>query len=401
MHQQATQQGAAPDRLQLRSLRSFLASVSALSTAGELGRWARLMKRDLIYRLLGYAVAAVLLRYAALQTEIWIFWSESGYLDRYFPAWWLSLAAAMALMAILLFMPAVVPQRHRGTPFVFLRLVVALFLLWFYWHWCERDGWIFHDWVAHPYLGECSGAHGGDLFLALLATAGYASLPLIGWQLSRWKEWKQTCPPDERRRTLVRRTKVAAIVAGLIVAILTVATIILVRDPQKEQREKIKSTLRARGSLFSYTAPRRVRSIPLFGGIISDLLYNCDVMEFSGILAIDEPVEDDDLRVLSGYRNLESITLTRSQVSDAGIRHLTTVPNLTWVTLTGCQLTDKCITDLINIPKLKTLFIEDTGITDRGAALIKAALPECSVFVTEKPNKASEVTTRKLAEPQR
>jgi hypothetical protein len=64
-------------------------------------------------------------------------------------------------------------------------------------------------------------------------------------------------------------------------------------------------------------------------------------------------------------------------------------------------LTDKCITDLINIPKLKTLFIEDTGITDRGAALIKAALPECSVFVTEKPNKASEVTTRKLAEPQR
>ena len=34
----ATEQGAAPDRLQLRSLRSLLASVSALSAAGELGR---------------------------------------------------------------------------------------------------------------------------------------------------------------------------------------------------------------------------------------------------------------------------------------------------------------------------------------------------------------------------
>ena len=34
----ATQQGAAPDRLQLRSLRSFLASVSALPAAGELSR---------------------------------------------------------------------------------------------------------------------------------------------------------------------------------------------------------------------------------------------------------------------------------------------------------------------------------------------------------------------------
>ena len=36
----ATQQGAAPDRLQLRSLRSFLAAVSALPAAGELGRSA-------------------------------------------------------------------------------------------------------------------------------------------------------------------------------------------------------------------------------------------------------------------------------------------------------------------------------------------------------------------------
>ena len=32
------EQGAAPDRLQLRSLRSFLASVSALPAVGELGR---------------------------------------------------------------------------------------------------------------------------------------------------------------------------------------------------------------------------------------------------------------------------------------------------------------------------------------------------------------------------
>jgi len=36
----APQQGAAPDRLQLRSLRSFLASVSALPAAGELSRCA-------------------------------------------------------------------------------------------------------------------------------------------------------------------------------------------------------------------------------------------------------------------------------------------------------------------------------------------------------------------------
>ena len=38
--QTADEQGAAPDRLQLRSLRSFLASVSTLPAAGELGRSA-------------------------------------------------------------------------------------------------------------------------------------------------------------------------------------------------------------------------------------------------------------------------------------------------------------------------------------------------------------------------
>ncbi len=36
----AAEQGAAPDRRQLRSLRSFLASVSALPAAGELSRCA-------------------------------------------------------------------------------------------------------------------------------------------------------------------------------------------------------------------------------------------------------------------------------------------------------------------------------------------------------------------------
>ena len=34
--QQATEQGAAPDRLQLHSFRSFLASFSSLPAAGEL-----------------------------------------------------------------------------------------------------------------------------------------------------------------------------------------------------------------------------------------------------------------------------------------------------------------------------------------------------------------------------
>jgi hypothetical protein len=359
------------------------------------------MKRDLIYRLLGYAVAAVLLRYAALQTEIWIFWRDSGYLSRYYPAWWIALAAAMALMAVVLFMPAVLPKRHRETPFILLRLSVALFLFWFYWHWCKRDGWIFHDWVAHPYLGECSGAHGGDLFMVLLATVGYGALPLLGWQLNRWKEWKRTCPPDERRRTIVRRTKAATIIVGLLAAVLTVATIVLLRDPQKEQRETIKSTLRVRGALFSYTAPRRVRAIPLFGGLISDVLYKLGLMEFSGILAIDDPVENDDLQVLAGYRSLTDITIERSKVTDDGIKHLIGVPNLRWVNLNGCHVTDASIREIIRIPHLEVLFIEKTDITKSGADLLRRALPGCSIHESKEPNKAPEDTARKLADPQR
>jgi hypothetical protein len=338
------------------------------------------MKRDLIYRLLGYAVAGVLLRYAALQAEIWVFWSESGNFVKYHPTWWIALAAAMMLMAILLFIPAFVPPRHRGSLFVSVRVSVALFLLWFYMYWCRQDGWIFHDWVAHPYLGECSGAHGGDLLLALLATVAYTSAPIIGWQLARWKAWHQNHPPEVRRRILGRRATFAAIMAGILVTVLTAATVALVRDPQKEQREAIKTTFRARGALFSYTAPRRVRSIPIFGGVLSRILYKFDIMEFSGILAIDDPVEDEDLKVLSGYRNLQSLTVTRSHVTDDGIPHLARVPNLTWVGLTGCRITDKCIRDLIHIPKLQALFVKDTEITATGTAQLKSALPECTIL---------------------
>ena len=357
-----------------------------------------MMRLDLIYRFLGYALAGVLLRYAILQAEIWIFWSESGYLDRYYPAWWIALAVAMTLMATILFMPAVLPQRHRGTPFVLLRVGVALFLLWFYWHWCKRDGGIFHDWVAHPYLGECSDAHGGDLFWAFLATVGYAALPIAGWQIARWREWKLVCPPEERRHTVIRRTKTTGIVAGLAVIILTVATIALVRDPQKEQAERIKSTLRARGALFSYTAPRRLREAPLLGHL-SSILYRLNVMEFSGILAIGDPVEDGDLQALSGYVNLTDITVEKSNVTDAGIKSLATVPNLRWLNLNGCRVTDDCIRDVIRIPKLETLFIENTEITKKGAASLKKALPGCSIFVTKEPNKVPD-TARKLADPQ-
>lgn len=362
------------------------------------------MNRDLIYRLLGYAVAAVLLRYAALQTEIWLFWSQSGYLGQYYPAWWIALAAAMVLMSIVLFMPAFVPKRHRGTPFLVLRLAVALYLLAFYWHWCGRDGWIFHDWVAHPYLGQCSDAHGGDLFMVLLVTVGHATVPLLGWQLNRWKEWRRTCLPCERRRTIIRRTKAAASVAGLVAAVLIVATMILVRDPQGDQRQTIQSTLRARGALLSYTAPRRVRAIPLVGGMISDLLYKYGVVEFSGILAIGDPVEDDDLRVLSGYSNLRDITLEGSKVTDKGVRYLTDVPNLEWVNVSKCPITDACLQDLMRIERLSTLFIEETQISRTGASLLKAAFPDGTVFVTKEPNHGllrtgDPRTARQSAEP--
>jgi hypothetical protein len=345
------------------------------------------MKRNLLYRLLGYALGAAVLRYALLQYEIWVLWSQGGRLGWYYPAWWIVLAAGMVLMSVLLFMPAVVPQRQRGGVFTLLRVGVAFFLLAFYWYWLMQDGWIFHDWVAHRYLGDCGSAHSGQLLLALLGTAGYASVPILGWQAARRKRWKEQRPPEMRRRIVIRRAKIAAIAAGVGVVALTIATVVLVRDPQAAQRDRIKSTFGARGAGSSYTAPRRVRAIPILGGALAATLFSCNIGEFSGIVAIDDPVENEDLQVLSGYRNLHSLTLTGSRVTDAGIPHLLQVPNLSWVNLEGCDVTDKCIPDLIRLPQLKTLFIEDTEITETGARTLKSALPDCVVIATDESNK--------------
>ena len=54
----AAEQGAAPDRLQLRSLRSFLAPVSALPAAGDLGRSAVARGLD-VYATIVFAVEII------------------------------------------------------------------------------------------------------------------------------------------------------------------------------------------------------------------------------------------------------------------------------------------------------------------------------------------------------
>lgn len=341
------------------------------------------MKRDFIYRILGYVLAAFLLRYAARQVDIWVFWNACGYLDKCYPVWWLVVAAVMTLMSVILFLPAVVPKRHRGVSFMFLRFGVSLLLFCFYLYYLKKDGWIFHDWVAHPYLGECSGAHAGDLYIILLITLAYVSLPILGQEAIRWKEVKKRYSPEGFQKILRKRARFTAIISGAIVLILAIATITLLCDPQKEQRERVKLAFRKRGAHFMYTAPRRVKKIPLVGGIVSELLSMCNIMEFSGIVAIDNPVENEDLLVLSGYRNITDIILENSNVTDDGISYLLKVPNLKWVNVNGCAITDNSILDLIRIPKIRTLFIQDTLITKRGVNIIKSSLPNCTVFTTK------------------
>ncbi len=345
------------------------------------------MKYNLIYRLLGYGLAAVLLWFAIVQFKIWVFWQISGYLYLYVPEWWILLAAGMIVMAIILFISVLNPKRYCRASFVVFRFIVALILFCYYWYWGNQDGWIFHDWVAHPFLNECSGAHGEDLFLVTLAVVAYAAVPIVGWLIGRWNEWAQNCPPVRRRRILFSSSIIIVIFVAFAVTVLTVTTFILSRESQKEQRAKIMSTFRARGAIFGHSAPRRVREIPVVGGLLGDILFKYEVYELSGIVAIDDPVNDDDLKVLGGYRNLQNITLSNSKVTDAGIRHLKNVPNLTTINLSGCHITDNCIRDLIHIPKLQALFIDDTDISNQGVARLRLAMPDCSIFYKDKRKK--------------
>lgn len=137
--------------------------------------------RTTIYRYIGYILGGVLLWFAMLNTGVRILWGDSGCLQLVysFPAWWMVLATGEALLACLLFLPAIHKASRQSRTVTFTRGILAIVLSISCIYWYRREGGLFHDFVAHGILGECSGAYACEQWLSLIATSIYTLAP--GW----------------------------------------------------------------------------------------------------------------------------------------------------------------------------------------------------------------------------
>ena len=85
----------------------------------------------------------------------------------------------------------------------------------------------------------------------------------------------------------------------------------------------------------------------------------------------DRTVTDDDLNILTGLSNLESLYLEDASITDAGLVHLKNFKALRNLNLSRTQITDNGLKHLSGSPELQSLILNGTQVTDAGLVHIR------------------------------
>lgn len=75
------------------------------------------------------------------------------------------------------------------------------------------------------------------------------------------------------------------------------------------------------------------------------------------------PVKDEDLKIISGFKNLRVLHLNYTSLTGSTLNQLKDLPELKTLSLTGSPVTANKLAVLQNFPKLRSVFIWNTGIT--------------------------------------
>ena len=97
-------------------------------------------------------------------------------------------------------------------------------------------------------------------------------------------------------------------------------------------------------------------------------------VDFTGV-----DVNPDVLSDLGLLASLERVFLDRTTVNDAGLQHLGGLRSLQHLTLTETQVTDAGLEHLKGLTSLYLLELKDTQCTAKGRAMLRKALPLCTV----------------------
>ncbi|MCC9608720.1 hypothetical protein LOC68_08855 [Blastopirellula sp. JC732] len=76
--------------------------------------------------------------------------------------------------------------------------------------------------------------------------------------------------------------------------------------------------------------------------------------------------DDEDLRILSHFRNLRYLRLHGNQIHGDGLRYLNGLDALEEIVLTFCPITDEGLKNLPRLPRLESINLNQTQVTARG-----------------------------------
>ncbi len=121
----------------------------------------------------------------------------------------------------------------------------------------------------------------------------------------------------------------------------------------------------------------QIESLTLTGTQVTDrgLAYLRKLPRLRSLSLSKTSVTDGGCEILAEITTLESLSLSDTAVTDQGIRCLRNLTNLEWLDIRNTAVTDLGLATLERFDRLATLNIAETKVTEQGVATLREKLP--------------------------
>jgi hypothetical protein len=107
------------------------------------------------------------------------------------------------------------------------------------------------------------------------------------------------------------------------------------------------------------------------------------------------PVTDTDLKLISGFSNLEILNLNSTTIDGSGLEKLASCKNLKSISLSGTKVTSETLKSILTLPQLKTVYIWNTAINVSDKTELEKTYPH----ITFVHNLFTDESTLALSKP--
>ena len=141
--------------------------------------------------------------------------------------------------------------------------------------------------------------------------------------------------------------------------------------PDPTAREVAEWVLSKRGTVHTTASEREVKpGMPLPEGEFGLVRVNLNEITLT----------DNDLKRLSGLKNVRYLGLHRAEITDAGLDHLTGLTTLRELELSYNRITDLGLDKIKAFTRLEKLYLYNTDVTDEGVQAFQRQMDDVTVY---------------------